>query len=241
MNIDIMSAQRPLIIAIDGHSSCGKSTFARAIARRLGYVYVDTGAMYRAVTLLGLRSGALGADRWDRELLIQMLEQIELEFRLDASTGENLLWMNGACVEKEIRSLEVSGWVSEVSAVPEVRHHMVRLQQWMGRQGGLVMDGRDIGTTVFPAADIKIFMTASVGVRARRRLLELQQKGVPATLDEVRANIDKRDQIDQGRKESPLRRADDAVLLDNSHMTPQQQMVWFVQLMGQKGFPVPGE
>lgn len=224
-----------LIIAIDGFSSCGKSTFAKAIARRLGYVYVDTGAMYRAVTLFGLQQGLFYGDIPDVTKLISLLDQIHIEFRIDPDTQENTTWLNGQCVEQEIRSLDVSGKVSDVSAVKEVRQYMVRIQQYMGRQGGLVMDGRDIGTTVFPAADIKIFMTAAVDIRVQRRYLELHQKGVPASLGEIRANIEKRDYIDQHRAESPLRKADDAILLDNSFMSPNQQMHWFEDLLVKKG------
>lgn len=202
------------IIAVDGFSSCGKSTFARAIAARLGLAFIDTGAMYRAVTLARIRK----------------MDRVEIEFRFNESTKSSDIYLNGENVEGQIRSLEVSNAVSAVSAEPAVREKLVCLQQKMGEKGGVVMDGRDIGTVVFPEADIKIFMTASPEVRARRRYVELLAKGEQATLDEVLNNLVRRDEADTTRAHSPLRRADDAVVLDNSDMTVEQQLTWFDKL-----------
>jgi len=209
----------PLIIAIDGFSSCGKSTFAKAIAQKMGYAYIDTGAMYRAVALFALQNGMIA--------LIDRLDDIHISFRRNSETNENETFLNGLCVERDIRTIAVSEAVSEISAIKEVRHKLVSLQKAMGKDKSIVMDGRDIGTNVSPDADIKIFMTASVEIRTQRRYDELVQKGMSASWNEIAQNIAKRDHIDQTREESPLRQAPDAIVLDNSNMTPAEQMLWF--------------
>jgi len=218
---------RSLIIAIDGFSSCGKSTFAKAIAQKLGYAYIDSGAMYRAVTLFALKNGMILDGVIDFPTLLSRLNDIRIAFRRNPETGENETFLNGICVEHDIRTIAVSEMVSEIAAIREVRHKLVSLQQAMGRDKAIVMDGRDIGTNVFPDADIKIFMTASAEIRTQRRYDELVQKGMPASWDEIAQNLAKRDHIDQTREESPLRQASDAIVLDNSNMTPDEQMEWF--------------
>lgn len=215
-----------IVIAIDGFSSCGKSTMAKDLARKIGYIYIDSGAMYRAVTLFCLNRGLIDGDTVDTEALRPLMTEIHIEFRLNPATGKADTYLNGENVEQEIRSMRVSDKVSPVSAIPFVRTALVALQQEMGRQKGIVMDGRDIGTTVFPDAELKIFVTASATTRAQRRVDELRAKGVPVDFDEVVANIVKRDHIDQTRKESPLRKADDAIELDNSTLTIEQQNQW---------------
>lgn len=215
-----------IVIAIDGFSSCGKSTMAKDLARKIGYIYIDSGAMYRAVTLFCLNHGLIDGDTVDTEALRPLMTEIHIEFRLNPATGKADTYLNGENVEQEIRSMRVSDKVSPVSAIPFVRTALVALQQEMGRQKGIVMDGRDIGTTVFPDAELKIFVTASAATRAQRRVDELRAKGVPVDFDEVVANIVKRDHIDQTRKESPLRKADDAIELDNSTLTIEQQNQW---------------
>lgn len=215
-----------IVIAIDGFSSCGKSTMAKDLARKIGYIYIDSGAMYRAVTLFCLNRGLIDGDTVDTEALRPLMTEIHIEFRLNPATGKADTYLNGENVEQEIRSMRVSDKVSPVSAIPFVRTALVALQQEMGRQKGIVMDGRDIGTTVFPDAELKIFVTASAATRAQRRVNELRAKGVSVDFDEVVANIVKRDHIDQTRKESPLRKADDAIELDNSTLTIEQQNQW---------------
>ena len=222
---------RPLIIAIDGFSSCGKSTFAKAIAQKLGYAYIDTGAMYRAVTLFALQNGMIQNGMMDIPELNSRLNEIQITFQRSRETGENETFLNGVCVERDIRTIAVSEAVSEISAIREVRQKLVSLQQAMGKDKAIVMDGRDIGTNVFPDADVKIFMTASPEVRTQRRYDELIQKGMPVSWDEISQNLAKRDHIDQTREESPLRRASDAIVLENSDMTPDEQMVWFETLL----------
>ncbi|MDE5842564.1 MAG: (d)CMP kinase [Muribaculaceae bacterium] len=217
-----------IIVAIDGYSSSGKSTMARRLAHEIGYLYVDSGAMYRAVTLYALRHGFAAAGRVDAEGLISDLPAIEISFALDEAGNQHTL-LNGEDVEKEIRGMEVSEMVSPVAAIPEVRRRLVSLQQSYGSDKGIVMDGRDIGTTVFPGAEMKVFVEASPEVRARRRLLELEEKGMPADYDEVYANICERDRIDTTRAESPLRKADDALVLDNDNLTREQQMAWLLE------------
>lgn len=220
--------EKKLIIAIDGFSSTGKSTFAKLIAAELGYVYVDTGAMYRAVTLYCMEMGLFrNTESPDRKMVYGILPGIQISFRRNPETGQNETCLNDRIVEKEIRSMEVSGHVSYISTLADVRKKMVLQQREMGRQGGLVMDGRDIGTVVFPDADIKIFMTADEDVRAERRRKELEGKGILEDFNAVRANIAKRDRIDSGRAESPLKQAPDATVLDNSTMTLDEQMEWF--------------
>lgn len=216
---------KKIVIAIDGYSSSGKSTMARELAEKIGYAYIDSGAMYRAVTLYALRHGMITPDgSVDAEALTKALPQINISFQVDPHSGKSRTLLNGVDVEEEIRGMEVSDHVSPVAVIPEVRHHLVRLQQAYGRDKGIVMDGRDIGTTVFPNAEMKIFVDASPEVRAKRRLLELRQKGQDVNYEEVLDNIRQRDHIDQTRKESPLRKADDAILLDNDHLTVQEQM-----------------
>ena len=220
---------KKLVIAVDGFSSCGKSTFAKAIAKKLQYIYIDSGAMYRAATLFCLNNNLIQGEELQKEKLVAVLPEIKISF--NRVNGVNETWLNGENVENEIRGIRVSNHVSAVSQVKEVRQKLVALQQEMGKAGGIVMDGRDIGTAVFPEADIKLFMTASPDVRAQRRYLELKEKGTEVPFDEIKANIEKRDHLDQTREESPLRKADDAVLLDNSNMTPEEQMAWFTNLL----------
>ena len=217
---------RKIIIAIDGYSSCGKSSFAKAIAAKLGYIFIDTGAMYRSVTLWAIRHGMVDGPRVDEARLAEALPAIDISFAYNEERKAGDLILCGENVEAQIRTIEVSDAVSRVSAIPAVRARMVAMQQAMGRDKGVVMDGRDIGTTVFPDAELKIFMTASVDVRAERRYKELAAKGENVTLEEVRRNVMERDRIDETRTESPLRRADDALLLDNSSMTVDEQMDW---------------
>lgn len=223
-----MSENR-IIIAIDGHSSCGKSTLAKALARVLGYTYIDSGAMYRAVTLYTIRHKLIDGNRPDVARLISSLGDISITFKFDSETGQNTTFLNGENVEEEIRSMEVSQLVSPVSAVPELRKEMVRLQRELGRAKGIVMDGRDIGTVVFPQAELKVFMTASPEIRAERRYSELKGKGVQVTYEEVLHNTKERDRLDQGRDASPLKQAHDALVLDNSHLNREEQLEWMVQ------------
>ncbi|MCQ2128717.1 MAG: (d)CMP kinase [Bacteroidaceae bacterium] len=214
---------RKITIAIDGHSSCGKSTMAKDLARKIGYIYVDTGAMYRAVTLYALRNGMLD----DKESLEQALGDIKITFRLNEESRPET-YLNGENVEREIRSIEVSNHVSPIATLPFVRKFLVAQQQAMGTEKGIVMDGRDIGTVVFPDAELKIFVTASAEVRAQRRYDELKAKGQEASYDEILKNVVERDYIDSHREVSPLRKADDAIELDNSHMTIAQQNEWLM-------------
>ena len=218
--------EKKIIIAIDGHSSSGKSTMAKDLAREIGYIYIDTGAMYRAVTLYCLRKGYIQGDTIQEEALKADLDQMDISFRYNAETGRPDTYLNGEKVEKEIRSMEVADKVSLVAALGFVRRAMVAKQQEMGKAKGIVMDGRDIGTVVFPNAELKVFVTASPEVRARRRLEELQAKGEQTTYEEVLANVKKRDYIDSTREESPLRQAPDALVLDNSNMTIPEQKQW---------------
>ena len=221
---------KKITIAIDGHSSCGKSTMAKDLARRVGYIYVDTGAMYRSVTLYALRNGLFNEDGSIKTCeLEQQMPQIRITFQLNPETGRPDTYLNGECVEQTIRSLEVSNHVSPIAALPFVRTAMVAQQQAMGQDGGIVMDGRDIGTVVFPHAELKVFVTASAQVRAQRRYDELLQKGMPADYDEILRNVQERDYIDSHREVSPLRQADDALLLDNSNMTIPEQNEWLMQ------------
>ncbi len=221
-----------LVIAIDGFSSCGKSTVAKELARKLGYVYVDTGAMYRAVTYHCMKHNLIDAvGTVDEARLKAVIGNLQITFTYDKATGGNSTWLDGVLVEKEIRTIEVSNKVSFVSKIDFVRARMVQLQQQMGQQGGIVMDGRDIGTVVFPNADLKIFMTATPEVRAQRRFDELTAKGDKVTFDEVLDNVTQRDYIDQHRDISPLRQAPDAHVVDNSNMTPVQQFDLILQLV----------
>ncbi|KGN80692.1 cytidylate kinase [Porphyromonas gulae] len=220
----------PIIIAIDGHSSCGKSTMAKDLARAIGYIYVDTGAMYRAVTLYSIRRGLWKDGALDAETLRSQMSDVRITFRLNTETGLPETYLNGENVEQDIRSMEVSAKVSPIATLDFVREAMVREQQAMGKSKGIVMDGRDIGTTVFPEAEMKVFVTALPHVRAQRRLDELRAKGdVAITFDDVLANIEERDRIDSTRAVSPLRQAEDALVLDNSHMTIPQQKAWLLE------------
>jgi len=225
------SASRPWIIAVDGHSSCGKSTFAKAIARHLQYSYIDSGSMYRSVTWFAIQNGWISDLGIDKKSLLKNLGKISIQFRFNPETGLNETWLNETMVERDIRDTLVSSMVSEISAIPEVRHRMVAIQREMGRKGGIVMDGRDIGTVVFPQAEIKIFMTADLLVRAQRRYDELISKKMPASFEDIRKNLEHRDYLDSTRTESPLKKAEDAIVLDNSKMTPDQQMEWFKALL----------
>ena len=221
---------KKITIAIDGHSSCGKSTMAKDLAREVGYVYVDTGAMYRSVTLYALRHGLFNEDGSVKTVELEKeMPNIQISFKFNAEAGRPDTYLNGECVEKEIRSLEVSSHVSPIAAVPFVRTAMVAQQQQMGKDQGVVMDGRDIGTTVFPDAELKIFVTASAQVRAQRRFDELKAKGMPADFDDILKNVEERDYIDSHRKVSPLRKADDAIELDNSNMTILEQKKWLLE------------
>ena len=221
---------KKIVIAIDGHSSCGKSTMAKQLAREVGYIYVDSGAMYRAVTLYAQRHHLFLADgSVDVEGLHREMPNIRVNFRLDPATNLPLTYLDEECVEEAIRSIEVSRQVSPVAALPFVREAMTQLQQQMGETKGIVMDGRDIGTAVFPDAELKIFVTASAEVRARRRYDELQAKGMPASYDDILRNVQERDYIDTHRALNPLRQADDALVLDNSHLTREEQSQWLLE------------
>ena len=219
---------KKITIAIDGHSSCGKSTMAKDLAREVGYVYVDTGAMYRSVTLYSLRNGLFTADGIDEAGLRSQMADIHISFKFNAETGRPDTYLNGELVEQEIRTMEVSNHVSPIAALGFVREAMVAQQQEMGLGGGVVMDGRDIGTVVFPNAELKIFVTASAEVRAQRRFDELKGKGMDADYDEILKNVQERDFIDSHREVSPLRKADDAIELDNSNMTIAEQKQWLI-------------
>lgn len=217
-----------MIIALDGHSSCGKSTYAKRIASELGYAYIDTGAMYRAVTLACMDAGLFDTE-YDPPLedVEKQLEEIELDLRFNSEKQRTEIYLNGRMVEDLIRSMEVSGHVSFIATIPAVRRKMVEYQRRLGEGSSVVMDGRDIGTVVFPHAEMKIFLTASEEVRAQRRYKELIEKNMPAEYEEVLHNISTRDRIDSTREDSPLRQADDALVLDNSSMTVEEQMDWF--------------
>ena len=222
-------------MAIDGHSSCGKSTMAKDLAREVGYIYVDTGAMYRAVTLFAMRNNLFDAEgNINTERLEQLLPEVKISFKLDPETSRPMACLNGEVVEQEIRSLEVSQHVSPIAALPFVRAKLVEQQQAMGREKGIVMDGRDIGTVVFPEAELKIFVTASAEIRAQRRYKELQAKGMPADFDDILKNVEERDYIDSHRATSPLRQADDALVLDNSHLTIEEQKKWLMEKFNEK-------
>ena len=221
---------KKIVIAIDGFSSRGKSTMAKDLARRIGYVYVDTGAMYRSVTLFALNhhlfneDGSVKADQLEK-----LMPEVNISFKLNTETGRPDTYLNGVCVENDIRGMEVSSHVSPIAASPFVREALVAQQQRMGGDKGIVMDGRDIGTTVFPEAELKIFVTASAEVRAQRRYDELKAKGAEANYDDILKNVQERDYIDTHREVSPLRKADDALELDNSHMTIEEQNAWLMQ------------
>lgn len=223
---------KKIIIAIDGYSSCGKSTLAKELAHQLNYIYIDTGAMYRAVTLYFIQHNT---DINDPQAVKAALSEISVKFR--KIKGQIHTFLNNQDVETEIRSMQVSELVSQVSAVSSVRSFLVRQQQEMGKKKGIVMDGRDIGTVVFPNAELKIFLTASAEIRASRRKLEYDLKGINISLEEVMANLAHRDHIDSTRDDSPLKQADDAVLLDNSHLTRKEQLDWVLNLISEKFSP----
>ena len=221
---------RKIVIAIDGYSSCGKSTMAKDLAREIGYIYVDTGAMYRSVTLFAMRNGLFNADDTIKtDELEARMGEINISFKLNEQTGRPDTYLNGERVEDEIRTIEVSRHVSPIAALPFVRAALVANQQAMGREKGIVMDGRDIGTVVFPDAELKVFVTASAEVRAQRRYDELKAKGMDADYNDILKNVEERDYIDSHREVSPLRKADDALELDNSHMTIAEQKAWLLE------------
>lgn len=221
---------KKITIAIDGFSSCGKSTMAKDLAKKIGYVYVDTGAMYRSVTLFAMQNNLFSKDGSVKTTeLEKRMKDIQISFVFNNETGRPDTYLNGELVEKEIRTLEVSSHVSNIATIPFVREAMVAQQQRMGKDKGLVMDGRDIGTTVFPEAELKIFVTASPEVRAKRRFDELNEKGMPADFDDIFENVKERDYIDSHREVSPLRKANDAIELDNSNMTIGEQSEWLMQ------------
>ena len=220
---------KKIIVAIDGHSSCGKSTMAKSLAAQVGYIYVDTGAMYRAVTLFAMRQGLFDAQgQPDAARLEALVPKIEVSFHLDPTTNLPLVCLNGEVVEEAVRTLEVSSHVSSIAALPFVREALTRQQQRMGEEKGIVMDGRDIGTVVFPQAELKVFVTASAEVRAQRRFLELTAKGQAVAFEDILRNVQERDYIDSHREVAPLRQADDALVLDNSEMTREEQMQWLL-------------
>lgn len=232
-----MNLTKKIVVAVDGFSSCGKSTFAKLIASELGYIFIDTGAMYRTVSLFALRNGFIENNRIKITELVRHLPGIQIEFKKN-DQGKVYTFLNGENVENEIRGVAVSNLVSEVSKIKEVRQFLVTRQQEIGKNKGVVMDGRDIGTVVFPEAEIKIFMTASSDVRAQRRFDELREKGLNVSFNEIKQNIEERDHSDLNRAESPLRQADDAHVLDNSYMTIEEQMDWFNKLLTEKGIQV---
>lgn len=215
--------KKQITIAIDGFSSTGKSTLAKQLAQQLGYIYVDTGAMYRAVAYFAMQNQLISVDSFNKVDLVNQLKNIVLEFKFNTELGFAEMYLNGTNVEKAIRTIEVSGYVSKVAEVSEVRAKLVEQQQEMGKNKGIVMDGRDIGTVVFPDAELKIFMTASAATRAQRRFDELVQKGDSVSYDEVLKNVEERDYIDTHREDSPLVIAEDAVEIDNSHLTREEQ------------------
>ncbi|WP_314205820.1 (d)CMP kinase [Capnocytophaga bilenii] len=215
---------KKIIIAVDGYSSTGKSTTAKAVAKALGYVYIDTGAMYRGVTYLALEKGLVSTQGVEIKPLMKALRHSKFNFVYNPALGFSELYLDGKNIEDNIRSIDVANWVSEIAKQPEVRTFLVNLQRKMGEEKGVVMDGRDIGTVVFPEAELKIFMTASEEVRAQRRFKELQTKGEKVSFEEVLANIKHRDHVDTTRKESPLRKADDAITIDNTHLTIEEQV-----------------
>lgn len=226
---------KKIVIAIDGFSSCGKSTMAKDLAREVGYIYVDTGAMYRAVTLFAMRNDVFDAEgNIDETRLKALLPDVKLTFQLNNETKLPEVCLNGENVERYIRTLEVSQHVSPIAALPFVREKLVEQQQAMGNEKGIVMDGRDIGTVVFPNAELKIFVTASAEIRAQRRFKELETKGMPADFDEILQNVEQRDYIDTHRETSPLRQAADALVLDNSHLTIAEQKVWLMEKFNER-------
>ncbi len=229
---------KKITIAIDGHSSCGKSTMAKDLAREIGYIYIDSGAMYRCCTLFCIQQGLINADGTiQADELERRMSEIHVSFQLNAETGRPDAYLNGFCVERDIRTMEVSSHVSPVAALPFVRAAMTAQQQAMGREGGIVMDGRDIGTAVFPHAELKIFVTASDEIRAQRRYDELVAKGEHPDFNAVLENLRERDRIDSTRAVAPLRQAPDALVLDNSHLTIPEQKQWLIERFKEKTLP----
>jgi cytidylate kinase len=226
--------EKRLIIAIDGYSSCGKSTFARLIAKELRYIFIDSGAMYRAVTLFCMRRNFISISGLNTPGILSEFKDIHIDFVFNPKINEYETFLNSENVEKEIRNMDVTAQVSRISQIPEVRASMVEMQRQIGVSKGIVMDGRDIGTVVFPDADIKIFMTASVDIRAKRRHNELKNKGINIDFEEIKRTIIARDIADENRDISPLRRADDAIVLDNSRMTIDEQMLWIREIIDKK-------
>jgi cytidylate kinase len=225
---------KKLIIAIDGYSSCGKSTFARMIAKELNYIFIDSGAMYRAVTLFCMRKNYISNNSLNTPAILSEIKDIHIDFVFNPDQNEYETFLNSENVEQVIRSMEVTAHVSRISQIQEVRERMVELQREIGVSKGIVMDGRDIGTVVFPDADIKVFMTASVDIRAKRRFDELKNKGINIDFEEIKRSIIARDIADENRDISPLRRADDAIVLDNSRMTVDEQMMWIRKIIDNK-------
>ena len=226
--------EKRLIIAIDGYSSCGKSTFAKLIAKELNYIFIDSGAMYRAVTLYCMRKKYITINGVNTQSIISELTDIHIDFVFNPDLNEYETFLNSENIEKEIRSMEVTAYVSRISQISEVRTRMVELQRQIGISRGIVMDGRDIGTVVFPHADIKLFMTASVDIRAKRRHIELKNKGINIDFEEIKRTIIASDIADENRDISPLTRADDAIILDNSRMTIDEQMIWINNIIDNK-------
>jgi len=227
------TTKRKLIIAIDGHSSCGKSTLAKDLAKRINYTYIDSGAMYRVITLFAMRHNLINDDKLDENKLASLIDSINITFSYNDKLKRHETFMNGELVEDEIRNLDVSNNVSLIATIKFVREKMVALQRKLSEAGAVIMDGRDIGTVVFPNADLKIFMTADVEVRAIRRFKELKDKDDNISLDAIRENVKKRDFIDENRDESPLQKADDAIILNNSHLTKEEQLEWIVTRMAE--------
>nr|WP_320118194.1 (d)CMP kinase [uncultured Marinifilum sp.] len=226
-------SEQKLIIAIDGHSSCGKSTVAKDLAKKINYTYIDSGAMYRVITLFAMRNKLIENDKVDENKLAHLIDQVSISFKFNKELQRHETFMNGDLVEDEIRTLKVSNNVSLIATIKFVRDKMVALQRELSKAGGVIMDGRDIGTVVFPNAELKIFMTADVEVRAIRRYKELKEKGENISLDDIRENVKKRDYIDENRDESPLRKAEDAIVLNNSNLTPAEQLDWIVERMNE--------
>lgn len=225
---------RDLIIAIDGYSSTGKSTLAKLLANRLGYIHIDSGAMYRAITLFAIQNRMFKGDTVDEKALIEGLKSVDIHFEINPENGQNEIFLNGKDVEKEIRDMEVSSKVSLIAKIPEVRNHAVALQRKLGRKKRIVMDGRDIGTTVFPNADLKLFLNTSAEIRAQRRYLELLKTEHPATYEEVLENITERDQMDSNRKVSPLRKAEDAIEVNNGNLSPAETLEKILEIIREK-------
>jgi cytidylate kinase len=227
-------SKRKITIAVDGYSSCGKSTLARDIASHFEFSYVDTGSMYRAVTLFALKNGLINGKELDSNGLIDELDEIRISFYFNPASKASEILLNDEPVEQYIRQMDVNDWVSQVSAVAAVRHKMVKIQQELGKEKGIAMDGRDIGTTVFPNAELKIFMTADIDIRTQRRLMELEQKKINGSFDEIKSNLIQRDHEDMNRLESPLRKAADAVVIDNTHLTRDEQLRMAIDLAHQR-------